>query len=736
MAVRGRDSVTLATLPALTYSRMYYLLQESTLSPPAAPTSNPPASPWSGTEPAYVAGSTLTLYTCIVNVYGSVSHEWGQVQVSSSYEAAKQAYNLAYSTTLTVDGMRRVVPSINEPAPPASGWVNGDQWWQYEVEAVTGRNRLQNIWVWNGSSWAAFQLIADSVLVPSSVGNVLLADGAVDAMTIRGAQIFGGYIEAPVIASSDKLGAGANVLADPGFTSTVNTSWVASGFTGDAASRSQVDTITWPWETVWLQGDWAYPGGNFNHYMRNWGNVVATATLSPGSERSTGTILFPNLSWFSTTARAITAPYTFQNRSWLQIENPQGPGVLDPTFRAAPAAPAPLAGTARTTYLTNSQTVAVVAGERWNARLGFTRIPEAFLPDIAAAAVEVVNASTSAVLWSHSLSSEELRAGAVNAWWDVDFTGNVKYRVKFTYTAGGSMKFIRRPAVGNYATQSTDGVETTSKWTAVATSALPYSAAPTTVASGSFLSMPVNLSAKAQQVTLTSASFARVEPEKGWRLSEDGGLELFNSLGAKTGQLDGESNFLAGEFATAESGARMLLTGSALQARNSLDAVVGRLEVVESRLRLLGPGGRPADTPISAYFQATANIGTADSNYNVGTFVPLSLAEVPSQSSYASGALSPFLAGAHMVTVLESGIYTISVRSGVPVATTGRSFIQAWAGSLYGVQEFPNGSYNFSTGMTGQLLAGQEIKFNVYQQSGGTRTCTTRLWLTYHGPAT
>lgn len=104
-------------------------------------------------------------------------------------EDVLQAYNLAAANATTIDGMRRVVPSISEPTAPAAGWMNGDQWWQYEVEPVTGRNRLSNIWVWNGTEFVEFQIVADSLLIPGSVGNILLADGAIDAMTITGALI-------------------------------------------------------------------------------------------------------------------------------------------------------------------------------------------------------------------------------------------------------------------------------------------------------------------------------------------------------------------------------------------------------------------------------------------------------------------------------------------------------------------------------------------------------------------
>lgn len=589
MAVRAADRVTLAVLPAPSYVRTYYLMQESTLSAPAKPNTNPPAAPWTTTEPAYTAGSTLTLYTAMVTVYGSVSFDWGDVQKSSSYEAAKQAYNLAAANATTIDGMRRLIASVAEPTAPAGGWMNGDQWWEYEVEPVTGRNRLSSIWVWNGTEFVPFQIVADSLLIPGSVGNILLADGAIDAMTITGAQIYGGYIEAPVIASSDKLGTGANVLNDPGLTSAVDTAWIASGHLGDTASRSQVDTISWDktWtDQVWDQSLNSGYGGARTRTRRNWASVAVTATVSPGSARETGTVLFPNLSWFGTGARTISNPYAFENKVLGQMLPAQGGGASDPSWLASGlAAPAPVAGTARTTYLTNSATPSVAAGERWNARAQFTRIPEAFMPYVSAW-VEVVNASTSAVLWSHAITTEELTLGSINAWWDVNFTGAVKFRVKFTYTAGGSALFIRRPASGGYARQSTDGVQDAGSWERSATSAIQYRGAPTTVAAGSYL--PIPNSHLTQQVALTSALFAKVEPEKGWRLTEGAGLELFNALGAKTGQLDGEDNFISGTLATAEDGQRWELVGDQINLYSATNVLLGSIRRDGTTIRVDG----------------------------------------------------------------------------------------------------------------------------------------------------
>lgn len=95
MAVRATDSVTLAVLPSPSYVRTYYQLRSSTLSAPPKPTTNPPPAPWTTSEPNYSPTSTDTLYTTMLTVYGTAGFEYGDVQKSSSYEAAKQAYNLA-----------------------------------------------------------------------------------------------------------------------------------------------------------------------------------------------------------------------------------------------------------------------------------------------------------------------------------------------------------------------------------------------------------------------------------------------------------------------------------------------------------------------------------------------------------------------------------------------------------------------------------------------------------------
>lgn len=72
----------------------YYKLQASTLATPSVPTTNPPTG-WTDTEPTYTSGSTNSLYFTDLTVLSDGSWSYSPVSLSSSYEAAKEAYNKA-----------------------------------------------------------------------------------------------------------------------------------------------------------------------------------------------------------------------------------------------------------------------------------------------------------------------------------------------------------------------------------------------------------------------------------------------------------------------------------------------------------------------------------------------------------------------------------------------------------------------------------------------------------------
>lgn len=82
----GADGVDIKT------TVRYYMLAASS---PAKPEVYPPPSPWSGTEPSYTAGSTENLYLVDCTEFSDGTFLYSDVSLSSSYAAAKAAYEVA-----------------------------------------------------------------------------------------------------------------------------------------------------------------------------------------------------------------------------------------------------------------------------------------------------------------------------------------------------------------------------------------------------------------------------------------------------------------------------------------------------------------------------------------------------------------------------------------------------------------------------------------------------------------
>lgn len=141
MAVKASVQITISKVIDIHACYRYYKLQSSTLAKPSKPTTNPPSG-WSDTEPAYASGSTNTLYFVDCNVYSDKTFNFSEVSVSSSYEAAKAAWNKANdamnSTIVSVD----IEYYLSTSAASLSGgswsttaptWVNGKYMWSRTV---------------------------------------------------------------------------------------------------------------------------------------------------------------------------------------------------------------------------------------------------------------------------------------------------------------------------------------------------------------------------------------------------------------------------------------------------------------------------------------------------------------------------------------------------------------------------------------------------------------------------
>lgn len=99
MAVKASVTITISKYRDTDSITRYYKLQASTAAAPAVPTTLTPSG-WSTSEPTYTSGSTNTLYytDCVTFSDGTFQYTDdgnGKAVKSSSYEAAKEAYNKA-----------------------------------------------------------------------------------------------------------------------------------------------------------------------------------------------------------------------------------------------------------------------------------------------------------------------------------------------------------------------------------------------------------------------------------------------------------------------------------------------------------------------------------------------------------------------------------------------------------------------------------------------------------------
>lgn len=140
MEIKASDEITIYKINSFSKMTRFYLLQSSTANPPVKPADGSViGSNWSKTEPSYSPGSTSTLYFVDQTVLSDGSTKYSEVSKSSSYEAARNAwekangaladaYNEYYlsssATTLSGGSWATVAPE----------WVNGKYMWSRTVK--------------------------------------------------------------------------------------------------------------------------------------------------------------------------------------------------------------------------------------------------------------------------------------------------------------------------------------------------------------------------------------------------------------------------------------------------------------------------------------------------------------------------------------------------------------------------------------------------------------------------
>lgn len=101
--VKAKAEITMFNVKDVKSVTRYYLLQSSTASAPTKPTTITPGGSWSTTEPSYTSGSTNTLYFVDLTIMSDgKTFSYSDVSKSSSYEAAKAAYNKATNVETTM----------------------------------------------------------------------------------------------------------------------------------------------------------------------------------------------------------------------------------------------------------------------------------------------------------------------------------------------------------------------------------------------------------------------------------------------------------------------------------------------------------------------------------------------------------------------------------------------------------------------------------------------------------
>ena len=238
MTVKATASITVAVERDISSVTRFYMIASSS-STPSQPSGTADPSGWSRAEPAYDGTSTNSLYITDRTIFTDGTASWSQVSKSSSYEAAKQAYNEAqnakkvatnFLTETTADGLM-VHPSTDS----TTGWRIKDAL----VLLVSG---VSHIWAGIQSSVALIRIGL------ATAGNVIMSgDGYVDVRNGSTVMAHFGYDQGN--AESGKANAPYYTLGFRTSSSEIGNYSVAegrgvtaSGYTSHAEGRGSVAT--------------------------------------------------------------------------------------------------------------------------------------------------------------------------------------------------------------------------------------------------------------------------------------------------------------------------------------------------------------------------------------------------------------------------------------------------------------------------------------------------------------
>ena len=147
MEIKASDEITLYKINSFSKMTRFYLLQSSALNPPEKPADGSViSSNWSKTEPSYSPGSTSTLYFVDQTVLSDGSTQYSEVSKSSSYEAARNAWEKANGALADAYNEYYLSSSATTLAggswtTTAPTWVNGKYMWSRTVKTDGAGNK-------------------------------------------------------------------------------------------------------------------------------------------------------------------------------------------------------------------------------------------------------------------------------------------------------------------------------------------------------------------------------------------------------------------------------------------------------------------------------------------------------------------------------------------------------------------------------------------------------------------
>ena len=218
MAVKASAQITIQYIVDVKATYRYYLLQSSNLGVPSKPTTFSPSSPpsgWDDTEPSYTEESTNSLYFVDCTVFCDDTFQYSEVSLSSSYEAAKKAYNKAKSAIEIADGITMSV-SNGIPGNKASIVLKvGNKEYSGTID-LTGAVTFSDLSTSGKTSINGGNIITNSITA-DQIASKAITTGKIASKAIKTSKIASGAITADKIASeaitADKIASGT-ITAD------------------------------------------------------------------------------------------------------------------------------------------------------------------------------------------------------------------------------------------------------------------------------------------------------------------------------------------------------------------------------------------------------------------------------------------------------------------------------------------------------------------------------------------